>query len=321
MDVHVIAPPGNSSAVASGALIRRSGRRNKRGRGEAALGRDIDTMRLNSFEKTNFDEVTRWSTCTEDADNSNANVAAADMSKCKTVMPAACESGRNAPMHDKSARANRGTPTLSSSMSPSTDASGAAATFNTANIIPEMTPFVTMTEPSEEFGAFGPRHGPAKAQKPRSEKIFTASPLAGTVSPAVVDKDAPAIAGLVPTKSSTKPAVLKRATMLVPASAAAATTRTRADEGVNSVAEAKTPASTTGVSQSKAVSAQTGRKELDTQASPVYGRWPPTLDARWAEVEFMLCREVESEESLKYTIEAAEAGLIFIEKLEKKAQV
>lgn len=50
-------------------------------------------------------------------------------------------------------------------------------------------------------------------------------------------------------------------------------------------------------------------------------RWPAMLDARWAEVEFVLCRAVESEESLSYTAEAAAAGLIFLEKLEKKAQV
>ncbi len=54
---------------------------------------------------------------------------------------------------------------------------------------------------------------------------------------------------------------------------------------------------------------------------PSYGRWPATLDARWAEVEFMLCHEVDCEESLQYTIEATEAGLVFMEKLEEKAQV
>lgn len=55
--------------------------------------------------------------------------------------------------------------------------------------------------------------------------------------------------------------------------------------------------------------------------SPIYGRWPATLDARWAEVEFMLCHEVDCEESLQYTIEATEAGLVFVDKLEEKAQV
>lgn len=55
--------------------------------------------------------------------------------------------------------------------------------------------------------------------------------------------------------------------------------------------------------------------------SPVYGRWPATLDAQWAEVEFMLCHEVDCEESLQYTIEATEAGLVFMDKLEQKAQV
>lgn len=55
--------------------------------------------------------------------------------------------------------------------------------------------------------------------------------------------------------------------------------------------------------------------------SPIYGRWPATLDAQWAEVEFMLCHEVDCEESLQYTIEATEAGLVFMDKLEEKAQV
>lgn len=50
-------------------------------------------------------------------------------------------------------------------------------------------------------------------------------------------------------------------------------------------------------------------------------RWPEILDARWAEVEFVLCRAVESEKSLKYTAEATEDGLVFMDKLEKKAQV
>ncbi|CAM9582591.1 unnamed protein product, partial [Scytosiphon promiscuus] len=54
--------------------------------------------------------------------------------------------------------------------------------------------------------------------------------------------------------------------------------------------------------------------------SPLYGRWPATLDARWAEVEFMLCHEVNCEESLQYTIQATEAGLVFMEKLEEKAR-
>ncbi|CAM9585171.1 unnamed protein product, partial [Sphacelaria rigidula] len=49
-------------------------------------------------------------------------------------------------------------------------------------------------------------------------------------------------------------------------------------------------------------------------------RWPEILDARWAEVEFVLCRAVESEKSLKYTAEATEDGLVFMDKLEKKAQ-
>lgn len=52
-----------------------------------------------------------------------------------------------------------------------------------------------------------------------------------------------------------------------------------------------------------------------------YGQWLETLDARWAEVEFMLCRAVDSEESLRYTTEATEAGLVFMDNLEKKAQV
>ncbi|CAM9287379.1 unnamed protein product [Hapterophycus canaliculatus] len=54
--------------------------------------------------------------------------------------------------------------------------------------------------------------------------------------------------------------------------------------------------------------------------SPRYGRWPATLDARWAEVEFMLCHEVDCEESLQYTIQATDAGLVFMEKLEEKAR-
>lgn len=57
------------------------------------------------------------------------------------------------------------------------------------------------------------------------------------------------------------------------------------------------------------------------EEAPEGGRWPATLDARWAEVEFMLCHEVESEESLQHTIEATKAGLVFMDKLEKKAQV
>lgn len=64
-------------------------------------------------------------------------------------------------------------------------------------------------------------------------------------------------------------------------------------------------------------------KGIDAVAndSPTYGRWPATLDAQWAEVEFMLCHEVDCEESLQSTIEATEAGLIFMDKLEEKAQV
>ena len=73
-----------------------------------------------------------------------------------------------------------------------------------------------------------------------------------------------------------------------------------ADEGDAGVAEGNVPAA---------------------ESLPVYGRWPATLDARWAEVEFMLCHEVDCEESLQYTIEATEAGLVFMEKLEEKAQV
>lgn len=61
--------------------------------------------------------------------------------------------------------------------------------------------------------------------------------------------------------------------------------------------------------------------DIADNSMPVYGRWPATLDARWAEVEFMLCHEVDCEESLQYTIEATEAGLIFMDKLEEKAQV
>lgn len=60
---------------------------------------------------------------------------------------------------------------------------------------------------------------------------------------------------------------------------------------------------------------------LTERATLEYDRWPATLDARWAEVEFVLCRAIESEESLRYTTEATEAGLVFMEKLEKKAQV
>lgn len=62
---------------------------------------------------------------------------------------------------------------------------------------------------------------------------------------------------------------------------------------------------------------------VDDAASdpPIYGRWPATLDAQWAEVEFMLCHEVNCEESLQYTIDATEAGLVFMDKLEEKAQV
>lgn len=62
-------------------------------------------------------------------------------------------------------------------------------------------------------------------------------------------------------------------------------------------------------------------EDIAENSMPVYGRWPATLDARWAEVEFMLCHEVDCEESLQYTIEATEAGLVFMDKLEEKAQV
>lgn len=66
----------------------------------------------------------------------------------------------------------------------------------------------------------------------------------------------------------------------------------------------------------------TGENFVEDGASLLPGkRWPVMLDARWAEVEFVLCRAVESEESLRYTAGAASAGLIFLEKLEKKAQV
>ncbi|CAM9202412.1 unnamed protein product [Ectocarpus sp. 4 AP-2014] len=61
-------------------------------------------------------------------------------------------------------------------------------------------------------------------------------------------------------------------------------------------------------------------EDIAEKSMPVYGRWPATLDARWAEVEFMLCHEVDCEESLQYTIEATEAGLVFMDKLEEKAQ-
>ncbi|CAN0395389.1 unnamed protein product [Ectocarpus sp. 12 AP-2014] len=61
-------------------------------------------------------------------------------------------------------------------------------------------------------------------------------------------------------------------------------------------------------------------EDIAENSMPVYGRWPATLDARWAEVEFMLCHEVDCEESLQYTIEATEAGLVFMDKLEEKAQ-
>lgn len=64
-----------------------------------------------------------------------------------------------------------------------------------------------------------------------------------------------------------------------------------------------------------------GKGENNADKSPIYGRWPATLDARWAEVEFMLCHEVNCEESLQYTIQATEAGLVFMEKLEEKARV
>lgn len=50
-------------------------------------------------------------------------------------------------------------------------------------------------------------------------------------------------------------------------------------------------------------------------------RWPATLDARWAEVEFVLCRRVDCKESFEFTAEATKESLIFISKLEKKAQV
>lgn len=49
--------------------------------------------------------------------------------------------------------------------------------------------------------------------------------------------------------------------------------------------------------------------------------WPVTLDARWAEVEFVLCRRVDCKESFEYTAEATKESLMFIGKLEKKAQV
>lgn len=74
------------------------------------------------------------------------------------------------------------------------------------------------------------------------------------------------------------------------------------------------------VATAASVTAVTGSAEACEKA-PARGRWPATLDARWAEVEFMLCHEVGSEESLQHTIEATEAGLVFMDKLERKAQV
>lgn len=111
----------------------------------------------------------------------------------------------------------------------------------------------------------------------------------------------------------------------------AATTRTEAhdakkvvDAGVAGAARPFAAGATTvecGASDGGAggvVSREAGDAAND---SPVYGRWPATLDAQWAEVEFMLCHEVDCEESLQYTIEATEAGLVFMDKLEEKAQV
>lgn len=100
--------------------------------------------------------------------------------------------------------------------------------------------------------------------------------------------------------------------------AAAATTGTT----VTVTATAKGTVSVAESSATTAVPSTVTHDATDImKEEAAYERWPATLDARWAEVEFMLCREVESEESLRYTTEATQAGLVFMEKLAKKAQV
>lgn len=91
--------------------------------------------------------------------------------------------------------------------------------------------------------------------------------------------------------------------------AAAATTGTHSLSVAETSATAAVPATVTDITSTL------------TKQEAAYERWPATLDARWAEVEFMLCHEVESEESLRLTTEATQAGLVFMKKLEKKAQV
>ncbi|CAM9346514.1 unnamed protein product [Ectocarpus sp. 13 AM-2016] len=96
----------------------------------------------------------------------------------------------------------------------------------------------------------------------------------------------------------------------------------RAETATEGVAGASVPAAATvevaAVEAGAAVADEV--EDIAENSMPVCGRWPATLDARWAEVEFMLCHEVDCEESLQYTIEATEAGLVFMDKLEEKAQ-
>ncbi|CAM9575233.1 unnamed protein product [Ectocarpus fasciculatus] len=95
-----------------------------------------------------------------------------------------------------------------------------------------------------------------------------------------------------------------------------------AEAATEGVAATSAPAAATVVvaAEEAGAAAVDEVEDIAENSMPVYGRWPATLDARWAEVEFMLCHEVDCEESLQYTIEATEAGLVFMDKLEEKAQ-
>ena len=133
----------------------------------------------------------------------------------------------------------------------------------------------------------------------------------------------------VPLETNVKNSVTDRTTGIgLPVGSERAETTVEADVGVPLrsrangeevvvVAEAEASEAAAATAQATTVtgSAKTGEE------APEGGRWPATLDARWAEVEFMLCHEVESEESLQHTIEATKAGLVFMDKLEQKAQV
>jgi hypothetical protein len=70
-----------------------------------------------------------------------------------------------------------------------------------------------------------------------------------------------------------------------------------------------------GESQSTAEDAFFGNGSFDSERG-----WGSQLSSRWAEVEFMLRHAVETDADLTYTAGAAEAGLIFMDHLEAKAQ-